>query len=416
MINRILKVIFALPIITILNAILVVNTKLYNTSETTIVNNDTLNLELLAELRGLKQALKNNADEDMQQLFPEGFVFMNALYGLSWCNFIERLNPTSEYFKAGQNEIENAYDKINSAEGRSTFDDDLPIPYGAFYAGWSTYLLGRKLQLERPETRNANEVNYFATRCMQISSAIEAKTFPVSYRGSAWPADAVLCIAALSLHDKIYTPLYDDIIATWIAQVKLKLDHQRLIPHAVDASTGEATENARGSSQSLMLIFLREIDSSFAKQQLDIYEAKFLDDRFGLSGVREYPKDEPGEGDVDSGLVVFGMGSAATIVGIGTLSQYNENLKANKIKHTVEALGLPFKNSGRKVYLFGALPMADAFICWSHSQKALLQDNKPDFISFHIFSVIVILTLVVLLYFFLKSNKPSSEKSLHIPW
>ncbi len=416
MINKILNLIFALPIIILLIMILVINVKLHDTSELNIVNNDTMNVEVLAELRGLKFAIANNADEDMQQLFPEGFVFMNALYGLAWCNFIEGINPASEYFNEGRQEIQKACNKINSAYGRSSFDENLQIPYGAFYAGWSTYLLGKKLQLEQPGTGNPDEVNFFKNQCLLISGAIQTKTFPVSYHGGAWPADAMMCIAALSLHDKIYSPLFKDVIGAWIAQVKAKLDHQGLIPHAVDATTGEPTENARGSSQSLMLIFLREIDSQFADQQFSIYETKFPDIRLGLCGVREYPQNGPGAGDVDSGLVMFGMGSASTIVGVGTMYQFNKNDEGDKIRQTVEALGFPLKFSSRKIYLFGALPMADAFICWAHSQKKIFQHGNPGFVSFHLYSVIAFSMLVILLYFFLKPKRPSSERSLHIPW
>lgn len=416
MINKILKLIFALPIIVILIVILVINAKLYDRSEITIVDNDTLNIELLAELHGLKSAIMNNADKDMQQLFPEGFLFMNALYGLSWCNFIGRLDPSSKYFNEGVQEIQRAYDKINSAQGQSSFDDSLPIPYGAFYAGWSTYLLARKLNLEQPESSNLDEVKNFKSQCLQISRVIRSTPFPVSYRGGAWPADAMICIAALSLHDRMYTPLYSDIIAVWIEAVKSKLDLHGLIPHAVNASTGEISENARGSSQSLMLIFLHDIDESFANQQYKIYKTKFPEGRFGLNGLREYPRDVPGGADVDSGPVVFGMGSAATIVGMGTMYQFNENREGNRINDTVEALGLSFNISGRKMYLLGALPMADAFVCWAHSLQRSFPINRSHFVSFHIYSAVVVLGLIVCLYFFLRNEKPSSRRSLHIPW
>ena len=416
MINKILRFIFALPIIIILILVLFINAKLYDTSELAVVSDDTLNIELIAELRGVKNALANNADENMQQLFPEGFLFMNALYGLSWCNFIDGQGPDSKYYHEGMQEIQSAYNNVNSAQGRSSFNADLPLAYGAFYTGWSTYLLARKLSLEQPGTRNVDEERYFKNQCLQISNAVQGNPFPVSYSGGAWPADAMICIAALSLHDQIYTPLFKEVIAAWIVQVKSNLDHYGLIPHAVNASTGKVVENARGSSQSLMLIFLRGIDESFADEQYKIYDTTFLEARFGLSGVREYPRNEPGVGDVDSGPMVFGMGSAATIVGMGTLYQFNDNLKGDRIERTVEALGFPLEISGRKLYLFGALPMADAFICWAHSLQKSFRTSSPDFTAFHLYSATVFLVLVILLYFFLKSEKPSSERSLHIPW
>jgi len=39
-----------------------------------------------------------------------------------------------------------------------------------------------------------------------------------------------------------------------------------------------------------MLNFLYEIDPSFAKQQFEIFDDLFKDSRFGLPGIRQYPR------------------------------------------------------------------------------------------------------------------------------
>lgn len=42
--------------------------------------------DILLQLNFMESAIKyENLGERMQQIFPEGYVFMNALYGLAWC-------------------------------------------------------------------------------------------------------------------------------------------------------------------------------------------------------------------------------------------------------------------------------------------------------------------------------------------
>lgn len=378
------------------------NVKVHYSPQLEVVNSDTINYDLLSELRGLKHALQNNADVEMQNVYPEGYLFLNALYGLAWCNFIDGSdNDPNQYFKEGHYEIQNAWDKINSDIGRSPFTEELPLAYGAFYSGWSTYLLGKKLSIEWEEDRNAIEVAQFKQQCERIDSAIKQNIYPLSYFGGAWPADAVVGVAALSLHDKLFPSTYAPSIEAWLNKVKKTLDGHGLIPHAINPLNDKPIETARGSSQSLMLIFLKDIDNEFAQEQFKIYQANFIDERFGLPVIREYPKGEHGAGDIDSGPVIFQLGSAATIVGMKAIGLYNEPGTAIEIRNMIEAFGFPLQSQERKAYLFGLMPMADAFIAWGHSS---LRMSKPEggFTWFHGYSLVLILILSAMLWFLLK--------------
>lgn len=170
------------------------------------------------------------------------------------------------------------------------FDKSLPLSYGAFYNGWSTYLLGRKLSVEPVNKRNTSEVRLFKHSCEQIAQAIDESTYPETYHGSAWPADVVVCVAALAIHDKIFTPAYEQAIKVWIIEVQLLLDSNGLIPHSVHSISGKPLEHARGSSLSLMLCFLPEIDPGFAGSQFGGYYSRYADRFLGLYGMREYPQ------------------------------------------------------------------------------------------------------------------------------
>ena len=371
--------------ILILFVILYFNHGLYYSPSLTTEDDVDVNEELLAELRGVREALNKGADREMQGLYPEGYLFMNSLYALAWADFIEPIKDDPDlYLQDAPNlyleslsEKDIAYRKIDSDEGRAIFESELPLPYGAFYNGWRNYILARKLEIERVGRRKASDYEAFVNQCEAITLAIRQKeTYLASYIDSTWPADEVMCVASLAIHDRIYIPRYDTIIKEWVQKIKGDLDGNGLIPHQVDARSSEIIESARGSSMSLMLAFLNDIDPTFARQQFEIYKKEFVDLRFGLPGIREYPKGTEGEGDVDSGPVIFGIGASATIVGMRVFNEYDDRPVPVAIRNGIESFGMPVNFNGRKEYLFGMLPMADAFIAWAHASDPMFEKSN----------------------------------------
>ncbi|HEX8040036.1 MAG TPA: hypothetical protein VF490_12835, partial [Chryseosolibacter sp.] len=58
--------------------IVVLNVRLGHRRQVIVEGGDTIHYELLKELRGLKRTLDNRADRQMQSIYPEGYVFLNA--------------------------------------------------------------------------------------------------------------------------------------------------------------------------------------------------------------------------------------------------------------------------------------------------------------------------------------------------
>jgi len=271
----------------------------------------TVNVDVIRQLAFLKHELHHNqAGEKMQQLYPEGFLFIHTLYALVWYDVAGPLQPASPFYREAVRELQWVNERVNSPAARGIFDPEQGIDFGAFYTGWSNLVLGRKLLLQPPAVRDSADVALFQSRCAGIARFIRENETPfaTSYAGAAWPADMVVCVASLTMHDRMFEPQYEKTVATWIAKVRQRLDTATgLIPHATNAATGYAVEGARGgSSQSLILCFLPEIDSVFAHEQFARYKELFLDYRLGLPGIREYPKGNTGLGDVDSGPVIWG--------------------------------------------------------------------------------------------------------------
>ncbi|HYV92720.1 MAG TPA: hypothetical protein VE978_13070 [Chitinophagales bacterium] len=365
------KIVGSLFLVVFITWIIYLNGKLYHQPKFVAHGKTEINEDVLGQLRFLRTEIRDGGADDMQQYYPEGFVFMNVLYGLSWCEIAGAAGHQSALYKEAHDEIQFSYAQINSEKGKTVFDKDLPIPYGAFYTGWNNYLLGKKLSIEDRQIRDPVEINLYNSQCAQIVSALQKSEtpFPESYAHACWPADAVVAVASLTLRPKTDSPIYTGEIHKWVDRVKSNLDPNGLIPHSAQYFSGKPQEHARGSSQSLILNFLIEIDSAFAREQFKIYKDKFLTLRFGLPGLCEFPMGEDGFGDIDSGPVIFGIGGAATIVGLRTMTIFGEQKTAIALHNGIEAFGFASSFEGKKKFLFGKLSMADAFIAWANSKE-----------------------------------------------
>jgi hypothetical protein len=339
-----------------------------------------VNLDVLNQLNHLEKAIKKDeVDLKMQNFFPEGYFFTNVLYGLAWADLIESIDKKSPVFQRGVLEIEYSIAKLNSEEGKAIFSPKSPLPYGAFYNGWLTYLVGNYIEAVGEKNANPKLLSFFEAQCKAINQAISQTNLPYleSYRGQAWPADNVLCLASLSLHDKVSTPQYFSTISTWVQRMKLYLDEEKgMIPHCFSLYDSVGVQGVRGSSQSLMLSFLPDIDSVFAKEQFALYRKNFIQYKLGLPAVREYPLNTEGMGDVDSGTIIWDVGPVASVVAIKAMAENADFGLYIPIRNTIESFGFPIDMFDAKYYLGNQLPVADAFIAWCNAKNCHYETVK----------------------------------------
>ncbi|HYG17389.1 MAG TPA: hypothetical protein VD816_00605 [Ohtaekwangia sp.] len=411
---KLLKILVSLLLAFGVLALLFVNASLYHTPEFRAISGMQMNTDVLGQLRYLKSKMRMGAGAEMQSQYPEGFVFINALYGLSWYEVAVVAPAKSDLRKEALEELQFACDAILSDDGKRVFTADMDLPYGAFYNGWSSYLLGKKLSITAVEKRDSGEVRIFNDQCRRISANLSGGTspFPESYPNGAWPADGMVCAASLALWDRTFIPAYKETIERWLQRVKTNTDPLGLVPHQVSSKTGKPLEFSRGSSQSLTLVLLLEVDSAFAKEQFALYKDWFLDYTFGLPGIREYRMGKTAAADIDSGPVILGIGGASTIVGMRTMALFGEQTIATGLRNTIEATAFPMYSNGEKKYLFGALPMADVFIAWANSvemtEQKKLQPDPHWRLRFQLYSLCVILLCLVAVFLIRPSKKSSS--------
>jgi hypothetical protein len=336
---------------------------------------DTLGPDVEAQLNFIDASLASGAAEEMQRLFPEGYAFSHALYGLAWVEVGMREAPGSPRHTRAVDEARAALSHLDSPRGRAAFSADLDPPYGVFYVGWSSWLRGGLLHITPPDERPLAEVARFQRDCDALARAFERSPTPYlsAYPGQAWPVDNVVAIAALRLHDTLFPPKYEHIIVGWLAEVQQRLDPATgLIPHRVDAATGAPLAGARGTSQSLLLRFLVEIDPAWAQEQYTRFRELFIAPLLGMPGTREYPHGTEGVGDVDSGPLVGGISASSTAVTLGTALVYRDRTLADPLLHTGELTGMPLRLGRTKRYLLGALPIGDAFLVWAKTARPWL--------------------------------------------
>lgn len=156
-----------------------------------------VNQDVVEQLRFLREELHTGAGQRMQQLYPEGLVYLNSLYALAWIELLPYLPATTPLGREARVEAQWALQEIQSPVAQSIFNPDLPLPSGAFYQGWSAYVLGRYLTALPPSERDTTHVNQFRQQCARIATALENSPTPYleSYSGAAWPADGVMDVA-----------------------------------------------------------------------------------------------------------------------------------------------------------------------------------------------------------------------------
>ncbi|GAA3914833.1 hypothetical protein [Actinoplanes auranticolor] len=317
------------------------------------------------QLTFLRAQLDAGAGPAAQKLFPEGYFFLYALYGLAHVD----LGRTASDPGADVREARWALAQLESPAGREPFDAGLTPAYGVFYQGWTNWLRGGVLSLE-PDPALRRD---FESASAALATALDAAATPylTAYPGQAWPVDSTVAVASLRLHDKLLTPRYAGTADRWLAQVRQRLDPATgLLPHTVDPVSGRPTSGARGTSQSIIQRFLVEIDPAFARAQYLRFRSLFVVRPLRLGpAVREYPRGTDGPADVDSGPLPLGVSLSATAVTLGAAAVQGDGQLAGALANYGELIGVPVSTPWSKRYAAGVLPIGDAFLAWSKTAR-----------------------------------------------
>jgi hypothetical protein len=372
---------------------------------------------LLSQLRYLGRSLDGGSGERMQSIFPEGYVFAWALYGLASAQVAEQL-PTDDARRVELlDRTRTAVDRVDSSFARSTFPLELDPPRGAFYCAWSLYLRAQYIRAAGVADVSAEFLETFDSDCAEFADAIDRSLTPFlpSYKRRCWPADTCVGIAALAIRDRLLGPKYESTIQRWLENARKRLDpNLNALSHAADPVTGAPLGGVRGSSLALMCRVLVDASPEFAEEQYVVLRTHFVNYHCGVPGVREYPKGSAGDGDVDSGPIILTFSGPAIVVGAGAARVHGDESLVQALLGTVEVAGLPIEWNGSRRYLLGAVPVGDAFIAWARSSEPLPAAESshweriiPTWWAFpaHTVSVAVLVVMVFRLRYFERTSE-----------
>ena len=333
----------------------------------------------IAQLRFLATSLDEGGADRMQAIFPEGYVFTWALYGLASAQVARALPPDDSRRAEALRAARNAVAHVESAHAKETFVRDMEPAFGAFFASWSLYLRSVVLRASRSGDPAPFDLLEYERDRASFAAALTRSSTPFlqSYPGDAWPADTGVGVAALAIGDSVLGQRYRALIARWIVDVRRHLDPRTgAISHAANGLDGTPIGGARGESVALMSLLLADVDRSLAREQYEILRRNFVTYAGGLPGVREFPHGVDGRGDIDSGPLMFGLGGPATVVGAAAAIAHGDDELATSLLATAELAGMPIEIAGQRRYAGGVLPIGDAFLAWART-TSLVSPGAP---------------------------------------
>ncbi len=323
-------------------------------------------------LMGLREAVRNqDAARRMQELFPEGACFTVTLYGLAWTNLVRNFDVDDKLRETAITEASWALEQYEHLYVVGPFANT-QVRNGVFWLGQRSLVLGRLLSILPQSRRPRLLVDEFHRNAKSLFKAFMASPTAHldSYRGLCWPADNVTALASLLLHDELYSTNYRLAYERWREWTRANSDPRTGMPAGhLNSRTGELLQPARGCANSWILALLPEMDPELAVEMYGQYRKHFLINRLGFNIFREYPDGADLSEDVDTGPIVLGAGSTATVAGLAASISNGDLETAEDIYDLVNSLGFRHEmdvgGAAGTEYLFGRLPMADAFVTWA---------------------------------------------------
>ena len=254
-------------------------------------------------------------------------------------------------------------------------------PHGAFHAGWTLMLAVQHAEASgSPQAREA-----VRRRAETLRAAFDAHPTGLleSYPGQSWPCDSVVAMAALHQAGRVVPLDLEHTTRRWLTQMDRLRDESGLLPHRTSPH-GQVLEGPRATSQVIIQRFWPDIQpldgpgGDATRTQWQAFVGTFVDRRFGVVGVREYPPGVAGGGDVDSGPLVFGLSASASVVAIGAARAQGDLALAAALDRGAELLGGGVTLLGERRYAAGTLPVGDAFLLWARTTPAAPSTVETD--------------------------------------
>lgn len=196
-----------------------------------------------------------------------------------------------------------------------------------------------------------------------------------SYPGSAhFPADQAATLASLHLYDLGHdTQLSTEPVQAWLQSMS---QPAHLAEHGLHRSSLSDwyphSQHARGCALSWTAIYMPQFAPDEAHALYEVYREHYAVEVAGLGGFREYAPGIDAGMDADSGPILFGMGVAATGLGLGAARLHDDSETYQRILQTAATVGAPSVLRDERIY--GLAPMLGEAILF-HASTARRWDG-----------------------------------------
>ncbi len=219
--------------------------------------------------------------------------------------------------------------------GEDVLGDDEPTGTHA-YAGYAALALSLHRKVEPDPPWAADHERLLDRLEVAVDRPLpQIETYP----GETYPADIAAVLGALALGGR-------DVDAA-VADFRERAVHPStgLLYQSFDPRSGRPRDDPRGSGTAIAAYFLAPASPALSRELTDA----LLDDRFlVVHGIREYPRDTSGWGDVDSGPVIMGLGVSATGFAMAGARMHGRRERFVRLHRTAGWFGLPVPTpSGR---------------------------------------------------------------------
>ncbi len=336
------------------------------------------NTELNAQLRAIERRLAASEDVLQVMLLPEGELFANSFYGYSLINLSLSRPFDDQFRKHSRLQLEKLLAKIKAMEDKYPFTLNAKLKYkGGIIMAGHTNLLRAGYALLGGENSEIIEAFHQSSATLNEAFVESPVPFPECYPGFTWAEDAIFALESLRLHDVLFASDYSKARYAWLHWLKNHLDSQSgMMVSQVNPQTGKIEDGPRGSALSWALAYLPQLDEEFARSQFARFHQEWFVPFCGMLGINEWYRGQEKPTKFYTGHVIFGLGAAASGIGIAACRANGDYVDWHKLLRSLETLGLPVLGiNGEKTYFFGQCLIADELALWG---KTLCRWDKPD--------------------------------------
>jgi len=181
---------------------------------------------------------------------------------------------------------------------------------------------------------------------MEDSPTLSAESYP----DECWTFCNSVALAAIRVSDYLNGTDHSDLIRRWIERAKTRLvDPGTGLLISAYRLNGEPVYRTEGSSIWMVIHCLALVDEPFAREQYRRAKALLARNCLGFGFAREWAEGSEDRMDVDSGMVVPGLGASVASTGLAFVAAgtFHDADFIRSLAGTVQFLGFPIERNGR---------------------------------------------------------------------